>query len=317
MSNKAEITKLLLSAGIEVSAKETLPELNYKLQLHTETQKPKPGTSGSLRVKADPMTGMSTLLKGTLQMVTMELGLPLKKKTKGELLVQMRERIQNLAGEKLNFGRFSDLTHANIVADQKDYLTWAIKEHELKKESMQPRMRALVMFAKMSYGLVKDPPNAEDSEEEKTTEAIPAKAEAKPKTKGQDKSEFGEDGPKPWPQNPQQKNPSQFFIGETTDQSAPGSSDGGPQQRRTYRPLRRNDILKPSDLATATPKGAETEDSESSSFVKVLAPPPQWDGKPENWESFQTMCANWYQAQPVKIEDMSLTEKRAAPSTPQ
>ena len=97
MSNKAEITKLLLSAGIEVSAKETLPELKYKLQLHTETQKPKPGTSGSLRVKADPTTGMSTLLKGTLQMVTMELGLPLKKKTKGELLVQMRERIQHLA----------------------------------------------------------------------------------------------------------------------------------------------------------------------------------------------------------------------------
>ena len=143
----------------------------------------------------------------------------------------------------------------------------------------------------------------------------PVESEKKPaKSESGSAAKASKDVPKPWPKSPHQ----QFFIGETSGVSssespsqAGASSTETPGQvgpKRMLRPHRRMENKETEE--SPSQKKEESEESDSLQLMKVKGLPPQWDGDPDHWESFQQACRDWHMNQPMKPENMSINEKR-------
>ena len=125
-----------------------------------------------LKFKKDPMTGLSTLTRDRLNQILDNLNekaqLPDKHpgkakhmKTKGHVLLAIREKMNDLDGTKIKYGKLKEMQFQEIK-DLPGYVDWLLKEIT---PTSHPHMIAMNQYVKLCYGLEKPEKKPEDSED--------------------------------------------------------------------------------------------------------------------------------------------------------
>ena len=156
MATKKDLMQILKDQGVIFSEKESIAELKFRIQQIREAEKRTGVTSKKVK---DPMSGLPNKLLATVQEVALGLQIPVKNpetkkvKTKGELLSELRIRLEEMHSEAVGFGKHALQTYEEAVL-HKGYVEWAIEE--AKKLSSGHQLRKFAMYARLCYSDVQD-----------------------------------------------------------------------------------------------------------------------------------------------------------------
>ena len=270
MTKKSDILRELKEAGVVVNEKETIAEMKYKLKLVKESA----STVQGKKCKEDPMTGLSRLRKADVQMISLELGLPVKTGKKamgvGELLSQIRTKCEEMKDEAIGFGKHKGLGHLEVIKTKPDYVEWAIDEvnHDSHKG-----LRAFTMLARLYYGQPPDSKAESDEEEEARSES-------------------------PKPKRPTSKGP------EPKKSEKQGPGEGAKTTPRDHRNKKVSTASASSDQPKPTEKFTIHSESEYEKIPvpkappptqapQPKAPPPQWTGRESDLPAYLELVKQW------------------------
>lgn len=145
MALKAELIATLKAEGIEVPANMSVPELQVLVsRLEKKSEESEFG-----KLKKDAMNSMSTLKKEFLNRLVSGLQLDIGDcRTKGELLLLVRENLPELTNSKVGFGKHKDLKRSTLIDMFPSYRDWVIRE-EVRAPECQPALRVLAFLSRV------------------------------------------------------------------------------------------------------------------------------------------------------------------------
>ena len=279
MATKAALIKELKEAGVIFSEKETVPELKFRLQQMKEAEK---GTGlTSRKIKSDFNAGLGSLRKQTVQEICAGLQIPIKQKsarkakTKPELLLDIRQKCEELHDLPLDFGKLRGKTYAEGVLE-KQYVEWAIEETKTQQGASSVKLRCFAMYCQLAYGGIKDEAETEELSEEDENEML------KPKQKPSKSSE--DQDPK---QNPvRTKSPERMKPPVKPEPTAPHGY--------TWEKKELKEKASPPTFKMNSSSESEYEKVPNSGKIPVEPQPPQWTGKPEDLEVYVRQAQEWH-----------------------
>jgi hypothetical protein len=259
---------------------ETLPELKARLTL---VEKAQDSLNGEWRLKKDPMTGLSTLLKRDLVEIAENLGLfgaerkgkSWKAPTVGELLLGIRQLVKEMPQQHLGYGKHKALTYEQLPLK---YYQWAIQEVADNKDSSGDGLRKTAMYGRLLYGKYPNQRLADSAETDSGDESRP-KSEAR--AKAQKEAESREpDLTKQETVKPEKKAPE--IKAESKELKLKG--------------VKTEYFLLEENLPATGTSSASTGPS-----------PPQWSGRIEDWPTFNELCKHWAQQHPTAASDAEIS----------
>ena len=158
--NKTEVVQELTARKVPFSARETLPELRFKL---SEARK-RDGdgmTSHEVRKEHDPMYGLASMKLAGLVLKCHELGLlATSKDSKGGLLAKLRTYYEGEEGSfdpkaPLTWSRFAGRTPENLALNEPDFIDWRLVT--AREPKVSPQLARLVEWAEQERAAGESP----------------------------------------------------------------------------------------------------------------------------------------------------------------
>jgi hypothetical protein len=176
MAKRAEVVQELEAMGVQVTEKLSMPELNALLQMARKEA----GIQKAKSFKTDFMAGLSNLKNATLIKTMVWLGiLPKSKMTKGQMLLEIREKFPDILQEKVSVGKCKGMSIETIIHDYPKYLDWI--HSEISSES-HPEMRKIRICHLISIkGGLKDEFGEEEAPQSKAESSLKKEMKEEPK----------------------------------------------------------------------------------------------------------------------------------------
>lgn len=261
MAKKAEVCVKLETAGVEFDKKETLPELRHRLKLLEQEAE----GETEMKLKEDPMTGLSSRRKEDIQIIAYWIGVnQVKGKTCGELLLAIRATLVELETKKLSFGKYKGLLSYKEALQKSSYAQWAMKE---TTDDSAKGLREYAMFCHLYFGTA---PDSRSKSKEEKDESPPTWTKVEKGTI-----------PKEEPQDSDDEMPTgQKRLTKKTSQSSSAKSTGAAATKAPPPPR--------------PPKSAYSEtDTAEEAYEKLKVKPPQWTGRKEDWTLYLRQVQDW------------------------